>query len=240
MIFTAQELNDELKLLLLSTDVAKASEKQDYCPNGLQVEGAKKDTAIRNIVTGVTASLELIREAVKLNADAIIVHHGYFWKGESRCITGMMRDRIQMLLANNINLYAYHLPLDINPDLGNNIMLGKHLEIFTNIRPVIAPGLLKGLLYTGDILNQKKGGDIGFSDFSKHLEAKLLYKPLAIKGHTRNIKRIAWCTGAGQSFILKAYELGYDTFFSGEISEQNGSSGTRVRYKLFFLWTSCN
>ena len=120
-------LTKEINKILLGSHHARSISMKDYCPNGLQIEGKSE---IKNIVTGVTASLDLINHAIKLNADAIIVHHGFFWKSESDCITGMKKTRIKALLDNNISLYAYHLPLDANPDLGNNLMLAKHLHLF--------------------------------------------------------------------------------------------------------------
>jgi dinuclear metal center YbgI/SA1388 family protein len=212
-----KQLTDNLNNILLDTPIAKSSAKSDYCPNGLQIEGKSE---IKNIVTGVSASLELINEAINLNADAIIVHHGFFWKSESLCITNIKKTRIKALLDNNISLYAYHLPLDINPEIGNNRMLGEHLEIFNNIRElnnINNSNILDGLIYQGEIKNQS---GMLFDDFADHLFKSLDHKPLAIKANNNPIKKVAWCTGAGQNFITEAYGAGITTFLSGEISEQ--------------------
>ena len=114
------------KLVNQLTELLKPFQISDYCPNGLQVEGKEE---IKKIVTGVTASQALIDAAIERGADAILVHHGYFWKGEDQCITGMKKRRIQALLAHDINLLAYHLPLDVHPELGNNAQLGELLGI---------------------------------------------------------------------------------------------------------------
>ena len=115
-----KDLNNYLNQLL------QPERFSDYCPNGLQVEGKPE---VNNIVTGVTASMGLLKAAKEANADAIFVHHGYFWRGESSPITGIKKQRIQFLLQHEINLFAYHLPLDMHPELGNNVMLAKQLGL---------------------------------------------------------------------------------------------------------------
>ncbi|MEO1947140.1 MAG: Nif3-like dinuclear metal center hexameric protein, partial [Methylophilaceae bacterium] len=108
------------------TEYLQPANFSDYCPNGLQVEGRPE---VRKIVTGVTASLELLQRAQAAGADAILVHHGYFWRGESEPITGIKMRRLKFLLANEISLFAYHLPLDAHTDIGNNVMLGNALDL---------------------------------------------------------------------------------------------------------------
>ena len=209
-------LTKEIDRTLLCSKYARSISQKDYCPNGLQIEGKPE---IKNIVTGVTASLDLINHAIKLNADAIIVHHGFFWKSEDSCITGMKKTRIKALLDNNISLYAYHLPLDINDELGNNIMLAKPLGVFKNINPLQDikdnNSFIDGLIYTGELTSE-----FLFEDFKNLLADKLSHTPLAIKSNNNKIKKAAWCTGAGQNFITEAYNAGIRTFLSGEISEQ--------------------
>ena len=200
---------------ILSSKDGMAAESSDYCPNGLQVEGTP---SIKKIITGVTASLELINKAIEMSADAIIVHHGYFWKNEDSVITGMKKDRIKSLLENDINLYAYHLPLDTHPVLGNNAQLATALGITKNVKPLclsnssISPN---GIVYEGELEDP-----LGFDTFAAFLEEKLKHKPLGIVGNNKQVKKLSWCTGAGQGFITKAFEAGVDTFLSGEISEQ--------------------
>ncbi|BGI50900.1 MAG: type 2 GTP cyclohydrolase I [Arsenophonus endosymbiont of Ceratovacuna japonica] len=179
---------------------------QDYSPNGLQVEGC---TEVKKIVTGVTASQALIDEAIKLTADAIIVHHGYFWKNETIVIRNMKRKRLKMLLCNNINLYSYHLPLDIHPIIGNNVQLG-------NIMQVQIDNYIMPLLPIGKFLQP-----ITSDDLIILLNNKLIRKPLYCGyNNPKKIKKIAWCTGSGQNFIQQAAEAGADAFVTGEVSEQ--------------------
>ncbi|MFS2223525.1 type 2 GTP cyclohydrolase I [Pantoea sp. B65] len=178
----------------------------DYAPNGLQVEGRAE---VKKIITGVTACQALLDEAVRLQADAVLVHHGYFWKSESPVIKGMKRNRLKALLANDINLYGWHLPLDAHPQLGNNVLLAKQLDI--EVRGEIAPLLLWGELedvLTGDQLAQR-------------ISQKLGRTPLHCSDNApKHIRRLAWCTGGGQSFIDDAAEFGVDAFISGEVSEK--------------------
>ncbi|MFA3790435.1 Nif3-like dinuclear metal center hexameric protein [Aliiglaciecola sp. SL4] len=197
-------------LLTYLNQLLKPEKVKDYCPNGLQVEGASE---IRTIITGVTASQALIDRAVELNADAILVHHGYFWRGENPCIVGMKRQRIKQLINNEINLYAYHLPLDIHPELGNNAQLANRLNI----------DVISGL----EAQNQQSVAMLGqfetpltLQQLSNNIETSLQRTPQVISGGKHNVKSIAWCTGGGQSYIEMAAEQGVDAFISGEISEQ--------------------
>jgi dinuclear metal center YbgI/SA1388 family protein len=182
---------------------------QDYCPNGLQVEGAAK---VRRIVTGVTASAALIDAAVARKADALLVHHGWFWKGEDLRITGMKRARLNKLLAHDISLIAYHLPLDAHPELGNNAQLARQLDFA--IDGPLEPGNPKGIGNTATLARP-----VSAEDFRMHLEKMLGRAPQMIAGGPVQIRRIGWCTGAAQGYIEKAVALGLDAFLSGEISE---------------------
>jgi dinuclear metal center YbgI/SA1388 family protein len=188
----------------------KPEKIKDYCPNGLQVEGKKK---VNKIVTGVTASQALIDYAVSINADAILVHHGYFWKGESPCLTGMKRKRIHTLLQHDINLYAYHLPLDIHPILGNNVQLGKLLGII-DILP-LEENNPQSLVMQG-----KFEAGINPIELIRLLNSKLVKNPLHEPALKTNIETVAWCTGGGQNYIELAAEKGIDAFITGEVSEQ--------------------
>ena len=179
----------------------------DYCPNGLQVEGKQE---ISKIVTGVTASMALLEAALQVNADAVLVHHGYFWRGETLPITGIKKRRIQFLLQHEINLFAYHLPLDAHAALGNNVMLAKQL----------------GLNITGNagekemILLAELNAPQSLQMFANLIEHKLARKPQVIGDLTKPIKNIAICTGAAQGYIEQAVVAGVDVYISGEISEQ--------------------
>lgn len=188
------------------SDKLNVNEFHDYAPNGLQVEG--NDT-VRKIVTGVTASLELIENAIELGADTIIVHHGYFWKGENPIITGMKKNRLAKLLTHNINLLAYHLPLDAHLELGNNVMLAKQLGI--NIKGQIAPLIMHG----------EFAHPLTWQEVSELINHSLDRMPLHSGGNiSRMIKTVAWCTGGGQGFIDEAAEYGVDAFITGEVSEK--------------------
>ncbi|MGO2321324.1 Nif3-like dinuclear metal center hexameric protein [Vibrio casei] len=184
---------------------------KDYCPNGLQVEGKQ---AIKKIVTGVTASQALIEAAVEAKADAILVHHGYFWKGEPQPITGMKGKRIRSLIQNDINLYAYHLPLDIHPRLGNNTQLAGLLDI------KVEGGL------EGHAQSVAMHGSFNVALTGKQLEDRidnaLNRQPLHIEPNDadKKIKTVGWCTGGGQDYLELASKFGLDAFISGEISER--------------------
>ncbi|PKH20556.1 Nif3-like dinuclear metal center protein [Enterobacterales bacterium CwR94] len=178
----------------------------DYAPNGLQVEGRRE---VKKIVTGVTASQALLDEAVRLQADAVMVHHGYFWKNESPLIKGMKRQRLKTLLANDINLYGWHLPLDAHPQLGNNAQLAKLLgiDVQGQIKPLVPWGTL----------DQPISGEA----LAARLAERLGRVPLHCGDHAPTlIRRIAWCSGGGQGFIDDAADFGVDAFITGEVSEQ--------------------
>ena len=181
----------------------------DYCPNGLQVEGRETITIL---VTGVTASLALIEEAIARKADALLVHHGYFWKNESLPITGSKKGRLQRLLTNDLNLLAYHLPLDSHATLGNNAQLARVL----NITPTQALTIdrWENLLWLGD-LDEPQTPDV----FARYLELRLGQAPMHFPGNKNSIRRVAWCSGAAQSFLERAADLGVDAYISGEVSE---------------------
>lgn len=183
---------------------------KDYCPNGLQVEGKAN---ISTVITGVTASMALIDAAIEYNADAILVHHGYFWKGERSEVVGMKQKRLKKLLTNDINLFAYHLPLDVHPEFGNNASLGKLL----NLTDITAISHIKP---EGVVMRGKLSQPISLSQFNDKVEDKLNRKPLFIGDNTRNVTNVAWCTGGGQSFIEEVLDQGIDVFISGEASEQ--------------------
>lgn len=189
----------------------KPEQIKDYCPNGLQVQGS--DT-INKIVTGVTASQALIDKAIAQQADAIIVHHGFFWKNESYVIRGMKYQRIKALIANNINLFAFHLPLDIHPELGNNAQLARLLDIS-----------ITGPLEQDNPWSVAMQGKLAMTLSGDGLAAKISEKLARQCLHiappsNKNINTVAWCTGGGQHYIELAAEQGIDAFITGEVSEQ--------------------
>ena len=196
-----KELNHYIAQLLLLEHFS------DYCPNGLQVEGKAE---IKRIVTGVTASMALLQAAQAEGADAILVHHGYFWRGESPVITGIKKRRLQFLLAHEINLFAYHLPLDAHAELGNNVMLGKVLG-FSSLAYLDDKNMMPWV---------QLGHDKRLSVFADEVSAKLNRQVQYIGDPDKPIKTVAWCTGAAQSYLEQAITHGIDVFISGEISEQ--------------------
>lgn len=179
---------------------------RDYGPNGLQVEGKPE---VRKLVSGVTASLALIEAAVDAGADAILVHHGLFWRGQDGRVTGWMKKRLQRLLAADVSLFAYHLPLDAHPELGNNAQLGQKLKftvesqfgeqdlgwLGTPAQPLTVPALTALLQY------------------------RLNRAPVIVEGDGRPIRRVGWCTGGAQGYFEAAIAAGADAFITGEISE---------------------
>lgn len=184
------------------------SRVRDYCPNGLQVEGRAE---IRSIVSGVTASLALIEAARDAGADAILVHHGYFWRGEDPRLVGTRKRRIELLLRADINLYAYHLPLDLHPELGNNAQLAKRLGLIEEGRTGEQDLVCYGALAAPATLGE----------FTQQLQGALGRAPLVIGDAQRPVQRAAWCTGGAQNYFDSALALGVDVYITGEISEQH-------------------
>lgn len=184
-----------------------ASRFKDYCPNGLQVEG---DGPVCRIVSGVTASEALIRVAIREGAQALLVHHGYFWRGEDPRVTGLRRRRIKLLLEHGLHLFAYHLPLDAHPELGNNAQLARVLGW-----PVHGRLGDDGLVAWCDLPEAASP-----SRLAAHVSRRLGRKPLAVGSPPARIRRVAWCTGAAQDMIEIAIAHGAQAFVSGEISER--------------------
>jgi len=182
---------------------------QDYCPNGLQIEGRGE---VQRIVCGVTASQALIDAAVEARADLLLVHHGFFWKGEPAPITGIKQKRIKALLDNDISLLAYHLPLDGHATLGNNAMLARQWNLEVEGRFGAGPSGGLAMYATLD-------KSISLSGLAEQVGNSLSREPLVIEGGEHEIKRVGWCSGAAQSYIESAAQLGLDAFISGEISE---------------------
>lgn len=179
---------------------------RDYCPNGMQVEGRSD---IRTLVTGVTASRALIEAAIALDADAILVHHGYFWRNEDPRVIGPKQQRLKLLLQHDINLFAYHLPLDMHPELGNNAQLANVLGFDADGRfgenDLGWIGAARGISTVGEL--------------AQRIEKELGRAPLVIGDVNQAIGRVGWCTGAAQNFLADAVAAGANTYLSGEISE---------------------
>jgi len=198
-------LREDLRAYLDS--LLEAARYRDYCPNGLQVEGAEP---IRRMVCGVTASQALIEAAVERGADALLVHHGWFWKAEDGRVTGFRKRRMARLLAHDINLFAYHLPLDAHPALGNNAQLARRF----------------GWTADGRFGEQEIGfvgapaAPLSAADLMQQMERILGRAPLLVGDPAREVRRIAWCSGGAQGYFEDALATHADVFVSGEISEQ--------------------
>ena len=182
---------------------------KDYGPNGLQVECS--DT-IRHLVSGVTASRALIEAAIEAKADAIFVHHGLFWRGQDGTVTGWMKQRLQLLLAHNINVLAYHLPLDAHPELGNNAQLGKRLGL--EVQGVFGE---QDLGLWGERADGQTFANV--QALSAAVTETLGREPVVVQMPAREIRKVAWCTGGAQSYFEAAIAAGVDAFITGEISE---------------------
>jgi dinuclear metal center YbgI/SA1388 family protein len=180
---------------------------RDYGPNGLQVEG---DRDVQLLVSGVTASRALIEAAIDAQADAIVVHHGLFWRGQDGRVTGWMRERLRLLLAHGIHLFAYHLPLDAHPELGNNAQLARVLGLQAEGR--FGEQDL-GFVGAG---TQNWSGPQALAD---HVAATLGRPVICVGGSDRPVRRVAWCSGGAQGYFEAAIAQGVDAFITGEISE---------------------
>jgi dinuclear metal center YbgI/SA1388 family protein len=198
-------LRDDLRVYL--DELLETARFRDYCPNGLQVEGKSE---IKRILCGATASQALIDAAIAWQADAILVHHGWFWKGEDGRITGFRKQRMAALLQHDISLFAYHLPLDAHATLGNNVQLAQRF----------------GWRVSGNFGEQNIGfiGEpaavVSAGQLAHHVGTVLERPPLLLGDPQRPVKRVAWCTGGAQSFFEEAIAVGADLFLSGEVSEQ--------------------
>ena len=196
---------DELTCYL--DELLDSARYQDYCPNGLQVEGCAD---VQRIVAGVTANQALLDAAIARGADTILVHHGWFWRGEDGRVTGLRKTRLQTLLKHNINLIGYHLPLDGHAEFGNNVQLARQM----------------GWLAEGHFGEQDLGWHgrlvkpLTLDELSERINDQLSRPPLVIGDKAKSINRIAWCSGGSQSYYEEAMTLGVDAYVSGEISEQ--------------------
>ena len=199
-----------IELVKRLDSLLKPGEFRDYCPNGLQVEGAPE---VKTVVTGVTASQDFIDAAIEQNADAILVHHGYFWTGEDPAIKGIKKNRIKKLLEHDISLLAYHLPLDAHANLGNNAQLGKKLGFV--VEADLDPKHKSKVGVWGHLAEP-----CGANDLSERITRILGREPMHIPGEAKIIETIAWCTGGAQNYIKLAHDCGADAYLTGEISEQ--------------------
>lgn len=200
---------DRRDLLAELTELLAVERFRDYCPNGLQVEGRAE---IRKIVSGVTASAALIEAAVVNGADAVIVHHGLFWRGQGASVTGWLRQRLAMLLAHDINLLAYHLPLDAHAELGNNAQLARVLGLTGDQRFGEQELGWLGCTADGQVFSSAQA-------LADHVGKSLQRSVTLASGSDRPIRRLAWCTGGAQSYFEAAIAAGADAYITGEISE---------------------
>lgn len=195
------------ELLDYTGQLLQVDRYRDYCPNGLQVAGRSE---IRMLVSGVTASMALLEAAAEFGADAVLVHHGYFWKGEDPRLVGIKRDRLKFLLARDINLIAYHLPLDAHPEFGNNAQLARRLGMVTE--GCVGEQML--------VMHGRLEKEMSLESFGHFVTQVLGRTPLIVGEVERTVRRVAWCTGAAQDALERAVELGVDVFVTGEVSER--------------------
>ena len=194
---------------------------RDYCPNGLQVEGRRE---IRHIVTGVTASEALLRAAIEQGADAVLVHHGWFWKNEDSRVIGTRRTRLALALGHELNLLAYHLPLDAHPVWGNNAQLGRVLGLLPDAAPGVSQGAQQmgmplttgpdGLLWVGTA-----PGVLTVGELAARVATRLGREPLLVGDPGMPVGRVVWCTGAAQGMLQDAVDAGATVYITGEASE---------------------
>ena len=194
------------ELILYLDTLLEAGRSRDYCPNGLQVEGKPE---IRRLIAGVSASQALIDAAIEHGADAILVHHGWFWRGEDGRVTGIRKQRLQSLLRHDINLIAYHLPLDGHPEFGNNAQLARRFGWQVERR-----------------FGEQDLGWLGHptlpctvADVVRQVTDELRRPPLLLGPAERVVQRVAWCSGAAQGLFEQAIALGADLYLTGEVSE---------------------
>jgi dinuclear metal center YbgI/SA1388 family protein len=181
---------------------------RDFCPNGLQVEGRAQ---IKTLVSGVTANVALLQAAIERGADAVLVHHGYFWRGEDARVIGQKQRRLKLLLENDVNLFAYHLPLDMHAELGNNAQLALLLGLQAESR--FGEDDLGWLGSVADPAVKTVG------DLAVRIEQRLGRAPLVIGDPAQQLQKVGWCTGAAQGFLGDAVNAGATVYLSGEISE---------------------
>ncbi len=196
-------------------DTLQPQRFRDYCPNGLQVAGKPQ---VRRLVTGVTASMDLLRAAIERDADAVLVHHGWFWKNEDARLIGMRRERIALALKHELNLFAYHLPLDAHPTLGNNAQLARVLGLTPDRDAEGAPCTCgpDGLIWLGRCA---PGGTV--QTLGEQVGRALGRTPLVVGEAGRPVTRVAWCTGGAQGMMQAAIDAGAEVYLTGEASEPN-------------------
>lgn len=200
-------MTDRKTLLLAFDELLQPTRFTDYGPNGLQVEG---QLSVRRIVSGVTASRALIEAAIAEEAQAIFVHHGLFWRGQDGRLTGWLRERVALLMAHDINLFAYHLPLDAHPELGNNAQLAR--LVGTAVHGHFGEQAL-------GCWGELPGGGCSLAQLTQHVQQQLGRSPVVVGESQKAIRRLGWCSGGAQSFFQAAIDAGVDAFLTGEISE---------------------
>ncbi len=196
---------------------------QDYCPNGIQVDAERP---VRRLASGVTASAALLEEARAWGADAVLVHHGWFWRGEDPRLIGMKGRRVRTLMRAGVGLLAYHLPLDAHAELGNN----RRLADLLGFEDAAATTLCNGILWRGRL-----AGPIQAMDLAVRIATVLGREPLHIEGRAAPIEQVAWCSGGAQGYIEEAASLGVDAYLSGEVSEQTTHQARELGLDYFAL-----
>lgn len=197
-------------------DALRVARFRDYCPNGLQVEGRKE---IRHIVTGVTASAALLEAAIAQGADTVLVHHGWFWRNEDPRVIGTRRHRLALALGADLNLLAYHLPLDAHPVWGNNAQLARELGLLPDAAPGEGGDLPRTTGAEGLIWLGSAPGIATLGELASRVETRLGRAPLVIGEPSQRVAQVAWCTGAAQGMMQEAVDAGATVYITGEASE---------------------
>jgi dinuclear metal center YbgI/SA1388 family protein len=214
-------MTDLRELIDYCNTLLACGEFEDYCPNGLQVDAGTP--ILRRLVSGVTASQALIEAAAEQGADLLLVHHGFFWKGEPAPLVGPKGRRIATLMRRGINLAAYHLPLDAHPELGNNRLLGEALGL-PDPRPLRERGLLWGAELAQPLTPAELAARIGTA---------LARPPLHLSGGRASLRRLAWCSGGAARELERAAALGFDAYITGEPAEPSSHLARELGIEFF-------
>ncbi len=197
----------------------------DYCVNGIQVEGSKE---INKIVTGVSASKRLFQAAVDINADAVIVHHGLFWRNSPNpmALTGILGKRVKLLFQNNISLLGYHLPLDAHPEIGNNALIANALDL--QEFSIVPAGTVEPLAAVGEFQEA-----ISFDAFHRLTDERLKTTGIALPLGCTEVKRLFIVSGGGGRDYQCAADVGADVLITGELEEDSVRAAEELGIGLY-------
>jgi dinuclear metal center YbgI/SA1388 family protein len=192
-------------------DLLHTSSFGDYCPNGMQVEGARE---VSSVAMAVSSTLEVFQRAVQAGAQLLLVHHGLYWRTTPQVVTGSMRTRLGTLLAADVSLVTYHLPLDAHRELGNNALLARGLELEVEPDTVFAP-------HDGHSIGcvARPAQPLPASALAEQVGALVERTPLVLGAEVTQVRRVAICSGGGAGYLQEAADLGADVLLTGEPTE---------------------